>query len=332
MAHELTIRDDGRAEMAYVGKVPWHGLGNQLEAGAPIEEWQTAAGMDWRIRRATVHYGTEMTEEGEVIEMREMPRQHVLFRSDNLEPLSVVSPMFQIVQPAQVLEFFRDLVDGNGYTLETAGTLFGGRRMWALASVGEEAQVVGHDTLKPYLLLSTSCDGTIPTEVRETTTRVVCNNTLRVSLAGQPSLAMRVSHRTRFQPDEVHEQLGLAKGHFREFLAQTRALAKKRVHLVAAKEFIGELLTETKTVVPTEKRPVDESKPFAIIRDLFMGQGQGATLPGAEGTYWGLVNAVTEYVDHRAQARSTNNRLSNAWFGLGDDLKTSALNKALALV
>ena len=31
MAHQITIRENGYAEMAFVGDTPWHGLGQQLE-------------------------------------------------------------------------------------------------------------------------------------------------------------------------------------------------------------------------------------------------------------------------------------------------------------
>ena len=58
MAHELTIRNDGYAEMAFVGETPWHGLGQELEAGAGMEQWRKAAGMDWTIESAPVQYVT----------------------------------------------------------------------------------------------------------------------------------------------------------------------------------------------------------------------------------------------------------------------------------
>src|SRR6202044_3294118 len=101
---------------------------------------------------------------------------------------------FKIVQPGAVLEFFRDLTAAAGFTLETAGTLFGGKRFWALAAIGETASIADPaDKMKGYLLLSTACDGSMATEARYTTVRVVCNNTL--SSARSAGAKVRVTHR-----------------------------------------------------------------------------------------------------------------------------------------
>ena len=47
---------------------------------------------------------------------------------------------------------------------------------------------------------------------------------------------------------------------------------------------------------------------------------------------WGLLNAVTEYVDHERRARSVDYRLDSAWFGPGAGIKQRALDAALELV
>ena len=54
MAHELTTRENGFTEMAFVGETPWHGLGQQLTHDSTIEEWQVASGMDWTIEQTPV--------------------------------------------------------------------------------------------------------------------------------------------------------------------------------------------------------------------------------------------------------------------------------------
>jgi hypothetical protein len=65
---------------------------------------------------------------------------------------------------------------------------------------------------------------------------------------------------------------------------------------------------------------------------LYDGNGRGAELASTKHTAFGLLNAVTEYVDHERRARSTDHRLESAWFGQGAALKQKALDQALVMV
>jgi phage/plasmid-like protein (TIGR03299 family) len=325
MTAAVTIRETGFAEHAYVGEKPWHGLGQALRPGANIETWKQAAGMDWTVLRGVVRYATSRNPDD--LQLQTLPEQHVLFRSDNRQPLGIVSKKYKIVQPGEVLEFFRDLTEANGFQLTTAGTLFDGRRFWALAAIGEEAVVVGDDKVGGYLLLSTSCDGTLATTARFTTVRVVCNNTLSMALKDRRREVI-IRHTSRFNADRVKDDLGLARGAFASFMRDARQLAAKPLDEITARSFVGELLSDTKTVF---KKDVAASRPFKEIMNLYRGAGRGSLLDGSDGSAWGLVNAVTEYVDHHARATSDSHRLTNAWFGKGDALKSEALARALAL-
>ena len=68
------------------------------------------------------------------------------------------------------------------------------------------------------------------------------------------------------------------------------------------------------------------------VQAMYEGQGRGAELQAAKGTAWGLLCAVTEFVDHERRARSQEYRLDSAWFGQGAALKQRALDHALQLV
>lgn len=211
--------------MAYVDATPWHGLGNQLPANQPIEAWQQAAGMDWTLKEAQVLYS--VTDKG--LHVKPFEDSKVLFRSDSLAPLSVVSSRYKVVQPREVLEFYRDLVSAGGFELETAGVLKGGRKLWALAKTGQETTLKGGDKVKAYLLLATSCDGTLATTAQFTSIRVVCNNTLQLAV-GDRSAAIRVPHSTKFDPKAVQQELGLGLSAWDSFLVGARSLAERRVN------------------------------------------------------------------------------------------------------
>lgn len=305
--------------MAYINETPWHNLGNQLSPNQPLEVWLQQAGMDWDILSSPVHYlGQE--------QLRQFNDAKVLFRSDTNDALSVVSNRYQVVQPREVLEFYRDLVDLGGFELETAGVLKGGKKLWALARTGQEVLLKGNDRVAAYLLLATACDGTLATTAQFTSVRVVCNNTLAIATSDCTG-AIKVPHSTKFDADKVKQQLGIGITSWQRFVVDMRRLADKPVHPFEARRYLVELLGDPD--LPFHSQP--NSKALNRVFDLFAGAGKGSTLASANDTAWGLLNAVTHFVDHERRARSVDNRLDSAWFGAGAAIKHKALEQALIL-
>ena len=314
-------------QMAYVGAEPWHGLGRRLPPKQTIEIWQKEAGMDWKIEETPVCFLIESA--GRPGNLHPFPEQKVLYRSDTQEPLSVVSQRYQVVQPREVLEFYRDLTEIAGYELETAGVLKGGRKFWALAKTGQATALKGNDTIHGYLLLATSCDGTLATTAMPTTIRVVCNNTLAIALNGATQ-AIKVPHNTRFDPEAVKQQLGIAVSAWDSFMYRMRTLAERRVKSHEAMSYFLRVLCDIPPGSLEPARLVNE-RALKRVQALYEGQGHGAELVAAKGSAWGLLCALTEYVDHDRRARSPEYRMDSAWFGSGAILKQRALNLALQL-
>ncbi len=311
--------------MAYVGQTPWHGLGNQLAPRQPIETWAKQAGMDWTIKEAPVSFMTGGAQHLRSIKTFEDHK--VLYRSDTEAPLSVVSQRFRVVQPREVLEFYRDLTEISGFELETAGVLKGGRKVWALARTGQSTVFKGNDVSNGYVLLATACDGTLATTAQFTMIRVVCNNTLTVALDGSPS-AVKVPHSTTFDPQAVKRQLGICVSSWDRFMYQLKALSQRKVKATDAEQFFWKLFADENKAGPAQT----SERLMKRTLELYNGQGRGSELASSKNTAYGLLNAVTEFVDHERRARNTDYRLDSAWFGNGAALKQKALDQALALV
>jgi phage/plasmid-like protein (TIGR03299 family) len=310
-------------QMAYVEATPWHGLGNQLPANQPIEVWQQQAGMNWSIKETPVLFN--VSDEGG-LHVKGHADSKVLFRSDTHAPLSVVSKRYKVVQPHDVLEFYRDLTEAGGFQLETAGVLKEGRKLWALARTGQDTMLRGGDQVKAYLLLATSCDGTLCTTAQFTSVRVVCNNTLQLAV-GDSTGAVKVPHSTRFDPQLVKQELGLGLSNWEQFVANMKLLASRPIHKFEAMNLIVNVLGDPE--VPLADQP--NQKALQNVYALYSGKGMGADLSSANGTAWGLVNAVTQFVDHERRARSTDHRLDSAWFGQGAAIKAKAYQEAMKL-
>ena len=318
-------------QMAYVGSTPWHELGHHLPAKQPIEVWAQAAGMDWQIQETAVRYlatpaGGTSALYGEAMEFAD---HKVLYRSDTKAPLSVVGNRYKVVQPREVLEFYRDLTEVAGYELETAGVLKAGKKFWALARTGREVALKGNDLVKGYLLLATSCDGTLATTATPTTVRVVCNNTLSIALGGATS-AIKVPHSTNFDAQAVKRQLGVAVGQWDSFMYRMKTLSERKVKNHESMNYFLKVLCQTDVHVDPAMGLTNE-RALKKVQAMYEGHGRGAELAAAKGTAWGLLSAVTEFVDHERRARSQEYRLDSAWFGQGAALKQRALDHALQL-
>lgn len=312
-------------KMAYAGEIPWHGLGNRLAPLQPIDVWKRQAGMDWKIEEAEVRYVAGSHNLGVI---HAFPEQKVLYRSDTRLPLSVVSKRFQVVQPGQILEFYRDLTSSNGFELETAGVLREGRKFWALARTGQSATLKGRDKVNGYLLLATACDGTLATTAQFTSVRVVCNNTLSIAL-GNASGAIKVPHRSQFDPDVVKRQLGITVSCWDGFAARMKALVERPVDPESVEVLLRRVLTYA---APEGKAAVVNEQALANVRSLYEGGGRGALMASSRGTAWGLLNSVTEFIDHHRRARSDDHRRDAAWFGQGAAIKQRAWDEVMRLV
>jgi phage/plasmid-like protein (TIGR03299 family) len=311
--------------MAYTGEQPWHGLGNKLAPQQPIDVWKKNAGMDWQIEQSDVCYVSGTQHVGVI---NTFPEQKVLYRSDTKAPLAVVSKRFNVVQPGEILEFYRDLTACHGFELETAGVLRQGRKFWALAKTGQTSTLKGQDRVDGYLLLATACDGTLATTAQFTSVRVVCNNTLQIAL-GNASSAIKVPHRSHFDAEAVKRQLGITVASWDSFVARMRALVDRPVDPDSVEGLLRRVLTYA---APDSKAPVVNEQALSIVNSLYEGGGRGALMASSRGTAWGLLNSVTEYVDHHRRARSDDHRRDAAWFGQGAQIKQRTWDEVVKLV
>jgi len=321
MAHMID-NTTGTNAIAYVGDKPWHGLGQQLEENAPLEQWIIQAGLNWSIKSAPVGFDAPNGER--VI----IPNRRALFRSDTGMYLSTMSQKhYHVVQPSEILEFYRELVADNGlFNLETAGSLDAGKKIWAMAKYKKDIDMAG-DIVKPYVLLATSCDGSMATTAMFTTVRVVCNNTLQFSVDRDGTAALKIGHRRAFDGAAIKKELGLVKDLDLAFAEEMARLVNQEVGTEQAREIFAEtyIRRDAKNNIVNERFVgLTTEKLMDILKN-----GPGAQLETAANTAWGVVNAVTHFEDFKRRVNNKgdaeNNRFKSSQFGDGANRKAKVL-------
>jgi phage/plasmid-like protein (TIGR03299 family) len=310
--------------MAWTNEVPWHGLGVEVAGDLTAEQMLKAAQLDWEVQKNPLQ---ACIGDKQIIDV---PDQFALCRGDQV--LDVVGKAYNPIQNSEAFGFFKEFVEAGDATMETAGSLHGGKMVWGLANMNKAFELKGGDQVKGYLLVAAPHQQGKSLICQATNIRVVCNNTLRMALRDSAS-AFRMVHRKKFDSsaiDMARETLGLARDRMGEFEQIAKRLSKKKVSEQRAVDYITvladpQLLGVDKTLTSA----VLMEKGNKMARTIFtaLNSAPGYDLASSKGTAWGLINAVSYVTDH-VIGRGQDQRLTKAWFGKYANLKEKAVELA----
>jgi phage/plasmid-like protein (TIGR03299 family) len=298
--------------MAYAGETPWHGLGVPVINDLTPDQMLVKAGLDWTVNKVPsfVNINGQQIETG----------QQALVRSSDNSILSMVSDDWNPCQNHEAFEFFNDFVMEGDMEMHTAGSLKQGKNVWALAKVKDSFEILGGDKVESYLLFSNPHEYGRCIDIRFTPIRVVCNNTLTLSLAGKSDLMVRLNHRSKFDPAMVKQTLGIASKKLGTYKEMAEFLASKTYTSESVVDYLKEVFPSlTKKDNSIMSRPATQA--FEVLE----------TQPGAEfgkNSFWQAFNATTYVVDH-VLGHSQETRLQSAWYGDNRKRKLVALEKAV---
>ena len=327
MAHELEMIN-GQAQMAYVGEVPWHGLGVQVGDDLTPQEMMQAAGLNWTVEKEDVFYSRN----GEMVRA---PKRQALVRSSDNKYLDIVSDNWIPVQNEEAFEFFDDYVKAGGMSMHTAGSLKDGQIIWGLAKVNESFSLFGgKDQVDSYLLLSNPHNYGKGVDIRFTPIRVVCNNTLSMSLSGKASLGISLNHRSSFDAEKVKEALNEAHEKMDKYREMAQFLTEKRYTQDSLFEYFTRVFPKTSTksgaVSFDELMKQFKAGEKVASRNAVEAMEVVETQPGAEfgaGSWWSAYNAVT-YMTNHTTGHNPDTRMQSVWYGTNKDRNINALGLA----
>ncbi len=300
--------------MAYAGEVPWHGLGTPVPSDLTPEQFMVKAGLDWDVEKEDI-----LTRSGIKVKNKQ-----ALVRSSDGAILDVVGTGWNPVQNSEAFDFFEEYVNAGDMEMHTAGSLKDGQMVWALAKTKDGFELFNGDQTDNYFLFTNPHQFGKAINIRMTPIRVVCNNTLTLSLSQNADQMLTVNHRKAFDASEVKEQMGIA----REKLDQYKTMAE----FLGSKPYTGENIVQYFNEVfgTPAKEKVDGVLPFTS-RNAKLAMENLQTQPGAnfaEGSFWQAFNTVTYMTDH-LQGREGDSRMVSSWYGRNRKVKLNALNKAL---
>jgi phage/plasmid-like protein (TIGR03299 family) len=320
-------------QMFYFGKRPWHTLGTRLARPANVLEALAAGGLNWEVDLVPVVPVGEPDSE--------VAHRVAVVRKDRApgEPgrvIGVVHPGFVPLQNRQGAMMLDALLGQGKRVYHTGGYLKQGEVIWLLARMPHDIRVRGKDVLETYLLFTNSHDGSVGIDIRLTTVRVVCQNTLSLALSKKATgKIFQRAHNGRYGllRDEAKRFFEFATKQSKEAETLFSRLASERCEDSKFHAFLGQLMPDPRKPVSAltnravlrgyETRMETVRATRKLITDIHRFGIPGEDIPPAESTWWGALNTITGWVDHVQETDS--DRYAHILMGAGDRIKSVAL-------
>lgn len=303
-----------------VGK-SWHGLGTIVETEQTAENAIKLAKLDYNVEKENIF----------LKDAKRIDNNIAIVRQDTREVLGITTNKYQIVQNTGAFSFF-DVVVGEGQAVyHSAGALGKGEKIWILAKLPNDIIINSNDTIEKYLCLTNSHDGRSSLRMYFTPVRVVCQNTLNMSMQdAKNGISIRHNGNIKMKINEARKILGISIDYYNQFESIVKQMESKELQEKELNNYFDKVLSinDEKEVSTRKQNQKDE------LKTLFeYGKGQKI---GNKHSLWKAYNSVTEYVDHKRTIKNLDkdntNRLASIWFGSGAKLKERAYNEAVALI
>ena len=282
--------------MFYVRVAPWHGLGVCVEEALNSRDALEQSGLNWTVEQRPI-----------MTDYNIIPGYRANVRQSDGKVLGVVTDRYKVVQNHEAFAF-TDALLGEGVKYETAGSLQDGRKIWILAKLPDKYIIEG-EQIDPYLVFSSSHDGSGAIKVCMTPIRVVCQNTLNLALSSARRMWSTIHvGDLAAKMDEAHNTLLLAEKYMGRLGTEVSRLSKIELSDRKVMECIDLLL-------PMDDQPTEiHKKNIARVReDLKIRYLDAPDLQHVGKNAYRFLCAVSDFATHAKPLRKTANYQENVF-------------------
>lgn len=240
--------------------------------------------------------------------------------------------------------------------VETCGSLHGGRRVYMCIKLGGKVHVID-DEIAQYLILTTAHDSTAASLIFMAPVRVVCQNTLSMAINSK-SCYFKIPHTKNWEErlKAAMKAMEKATSYFTDHATVLRNLAAIKVSKKQAREYFERVIktsekdeAEAETVKKDgkakKKNSTRSDNVILRLEKLFFEEQDGAKQKATNGTAYGLVNAVTQWLERERSTRvhgqtedeaanaiiERDNRIESILFTSGAKIREKAMQLAIAM-
>lgn len=328
---------------------PWHRLGTLVADAISGMDALMLSKTNWKVVKVPAMYMFNG-------EMKPSTDTFLLIREDNGAELGRTGKGYKPIQNEDGVAFLDEALKEFGARYETAGSIYGGKRVWLQCRLPKSFQVQNGDQIDTFASFHLAHDGFGAVKCFPTTQRSVCANTYRLSLNDTgKGISIRHTGEIKGKIESAKKALGLAIRGFESFKDKAEQMVKTPLELEPyANDVLDAVLdvteaqmnmgadvlaaavatteAEIELATKTYQRQIDRrSKILDSIIDRYESDRCSP-----RGSAWAAFNACTEEADYGFKRYTGDNknsrRLESVLVGDADNMKQVAYNEVVKVM
>lgn len=305
----------------------YDGIGTDVSTAKTSEEAIVAGGLDWEV--ITTPTIIQVHDADGNTMLVPMPFTYTNFRSDNKAILGLVGDKYRKIQNRTSATVMDAIMDTTKGTFVAAGCHGSGERIFLLAKVPGELNVIGtNDKIEKYLMLTASHDGKSSLVMGFLPIHSVSRAVFGLSHRGfNDKVTVRHTSSQEKNLQEGIRVLKLADDYFSGLETKFNALAGVPFTEDMFNNVLDEILPIPEDAVRTKRTENNREK----VRDLFNNSKTITSNPSIKDTALAALYACVEYADHgktftahKDKSSAAQNRFLSVTEGTSYNLKNNA--------
>jgi phage/plasmid-like protein (TIGR03299 family) len=252
-----------------------------------------AAGLDWTVRKEKMYIQKPVVvPDGVVVNAIEVPNSAAIVRDKDDAILGTATNAYRLIQNEVLFETIDTVLDLTDSHYETAGSLYGGKMVWALAKVASDFYIKGDGSpYADFIFGLTGHDGRHALVLGPTPIRILCGNTAQMAVEG--STGKYIIHHTanaEKRLEDVKAALSVRNKYLDTFKDAMAALMAKPMTLDEVKTF-------TEVLLPVDPEVKNPFKTLAMRDDIVRLFNASENLQDVPLSAYRTLQAVMEHTD-----------------------------------
>lgn len=268
----------------------WHAVGKSVQECKNMEQVLKASGLDYEVFKEPV--GVESDGKFDIV-----PNRFVTMRDTDRHMYDVVSDKFEVIQNRDAFDFVNYM--GDDLQFEKAGETQNG--MVYIIGKLPSVNILG-DEFTPHVLFRNGFSGKVKITAAICPLRIVCQNQFNFAFKNtENTITVRHVQNAERKLEEAKEVLKMSA----DYMQELNKMAEQYVGIKLTAEQVDKVLEDLFPSDKTGAMNAYKRNRLETAREAFRTAYLADDNGNFKGTAWGIINAYTDLITHRAPTGNT---------------------------